>query len=77
MLKIIRLLLQIVVLILASYSLLTKNFEFLPLTMFFVASLSFIVGLIELQRKKKINGYLMIIVSLFVFFVSIQGFILN
>ncbi|MFJ7826642.1 DUF3953 domain-containing protein [Psychrobacillus sp. NPDC096623] len=76
--KIIRILLGIIVIAFASYGLISRKFELMPFMMFFLGAFMLVTGLVELQRdRKRFEGYMFIIVSLFIFFVSIQGFLLN
>ncbi|WP_198512528.1 DUF3953 domain-containing protein [Bacillus sp. mrc49] len=73
----VRAILVVVVLVLSSYSLITET-ELMPYYMFFIGVLSFVTGLAELQKGRKgFLGYMSIVISLFVFFVSIQGFLMN
>ncbi|MFD2170883.1 DUF3953 domain-containing protein [Tumebacillus lipolyticus] len=74
----IRVILGIVVIVLSSYSLLTKDFEWMPYSMLFLGAFFLSSGVIELQKEgKRFLGYMTIVVSLFIFFVSIQGFLLQ
>ncbi|EPD52113.1 DUF3953 domain-containing protein [Paenisporosarcina sp. FSL H8-0542] len=76
--KIIRIILGIIVIALSSYSLISRNFELMPFMMLFLGAFMLVTGLFELQKdRKRFEGYMFIIVSLFIFFVSIQGFLLN
>ncbi|MGW6298983.1 DUF3953 domain-containing protein [Peribacillus butanolivorans] len=78
MLKILRIVFSIIVLILSGYGLITKNFELSSYMIFFLGALMLVTGLAELQKdRKRFWGYMSIIVSLYAFFVSIQGFLLN
>lgn len=78
LIKIIRVILGIIVIVLSGYSLLTKNFELMPYLMLFLGSLILTTGVIELQKDRKgFWGYMSIIVSLFIFFVSIKGFLIK
>ncbi|WP_308017484.1 YczI family protein [Alkalihalobacillus deserti] len=61
----------------SGYGLITKNYGLQPYTMLFAGLLMLIVGLIEFKKERKEYGYLSIIVSIFLFFVSFQGFLLN
>ncbi|MBX9953362.1 YczI family protein [Peribacillus simplex] len=50
----------------------------MPYYMFFLGALILVTGLSELQKDRKgFWGYMNIVISLFIFFVSIQGFLLN
>ncbi|MEJ9228795.1 DUF3953 domain-containing protein [Peribacillus butanolivorans] len=78
MLKILRIVFSIIVLILSGYGLITENFELSSYMIFFLGALMLVTGLAELQKdRKRFWGYMCIIVSLYAFFVSIQGFLLN
>ncbi|MFD4929734.1 DUF3953 domain-containing protein [Peribacillus butanolivorans] len=78
MLKILRIVFSIIVLILSGYGLITENFELSSYMIFFLGALMLVTGLAELQKdRKRFWGYMSIIVSLYAFFVSIQGFLLN
>ncbi|WP_397539205.1 DUF3953 domain-containing protein [Rummeliibacillus pycnus] len=76
--KIIRVLLGIIVIAFSSYCLISKNFELMPFMMLFLGAFMLATGLGELQKdRKRFEGYMCIIVSLFIFFVSIKGFLMN
>ncbi|MFJ7994425.1 DUF3953 domain-containing protein [Peribacillus frigoritolerans] len=76
--KIVRITLGVIVLALIAYQLITGNFELRPYSMLFLGALILVTGLAELQKDRKdFWGYMNIVISLFVFFVSIQGFLRN
>ncbi|MDQ7862077.1 DUF3953 domain-containing protein [Peribacillus frigoritolerans] len=76
--KIVRVILAIIVLALSAYQLITENFELMPYSMLFLGTMMLVTGLAELQKDRKgFWGYMSIVVSLFFFFVSIQGFLIN
>ncbi|MGG0287580.1 DUF3953 domain-containing protein [Peribacillus butanolivorans] len=78
LLKILRIVFSIIVLFLSGYGLITENFELSSFMIFFLGGLMLVTGLAELQKdRKRFWGYMSIIVSLYAFFVSIQGFLLN
>jgi len=78
LIKTIRVIFSIITLALAGYGLATQNFKFMPFMMFSLGVTMLMAGLMELKRKpKSFWGYMNIAASLFVFFVSIQGFLLN
>ena len=78
MLKTLRIILSIGVLALGFFGLITKNFEYMPYLMMVLSFSILTTGLIELQKDKKAFwGYMSIGVSGFVFYVSIQGFLLS
>ncbi|NHW38476.1 DUF3953 domain-containing protein [Paenibacillus aceris] len=76
MLKISKVIIAIIVIGFSSYLLITKYFELMPYLMLFLAIFMLVTGLVEHQRNRKgLWGYLSILVSLFILFVSIQGFL--
>lgn len=82
MLKLLRIILSVAVIALSIFSLITENNEFIakiiPYLMLLLGASMLVTGLIELQKNKKgFWGYMSIVVSLFVFFVAIKGFLLN
>ncbi|MFD2923136.1 DUF3953 domain-containing protein [Halobacillus naozhouensis] len=85
MFKISRIILALVVVFLSGYSLFNQTPELQPFTMLSLGAFLLVIGLDELQKhrndlhktNKRFWGYANIIVSLFVFFVAIQGFLLN
>ena len=73
--KITRFILALIVIALSSYSLISNNFESMPFMMLFLGAFMLVSGLSELQKdRKRFEGYMFIVVSIFIFFVSIQGF---
>ncbi|CAH0158414.1 DUF3953 domain-containing protein [Peribacillus simplex] len=75
--KIVKLILAMIVLAVSVYQLITGNFDLMPYSMLFLGALMLVTGLVELQKDRK-GGFLgCVVVSLFLFFVSIQGFFLN
>ena len=75
MIKLFRIILSIIVIVAASYSLLTKNFGIMPYTLLVMGVLSFVTGSIELQAKRKTNALISIFAGAFTFFVGIYTFI--
>lgn len=76
--KITRIIFAIIVIALSSYSLISRDFELMPIVILFLGAFMLVTGLSELQKdRKRFEGYMFIIVSLFIFFVSIQGLLLN
>jgi len=70
--KILRITLAIFVVALAGYALITQNFEFLPYSLFLLAILSFLNGLIELKKdSKEFWGYANLGVAVFLIFIVI------
>jgi hypothetical protein len=77
-LKIVRVTLAIIVIALSEYQLITGNFVLMPYSMLFLGATMLVTGLVELQKdRKRFWGYMSIVISLFLFFVSIQGFLIN
>ena len=78
MLKTLRIILSIISVALAVFGKITQNFEVMPYLILILSISILITGGIELQKdKKNFWGYMCIIFSLFAFYVSIQGFLLN
>ncbi len=72
MLKILRIILSIITMGLSVFSLITKNFEYIPYLMLSLGATMLVAGLIELQKNsKEFWGYFGIVASLFVFYVAI------
>ncbi len=74
MLKILRIILSVIVMALAGYSIITKNFEFMPYMMFFVGVSMLVTGVAEFQAKRKSNAIPSILAAAFLFFVAIYTF---
>lgn len=73
-----RLIFAIIAIALSSYSLISRDFVLMPIVMFFLGAYMLVTGLSELQKdRKRFEGYMFIIVSLFIFFVSIQGLLFH
>jgi hypothetical protein len=78
MLKILRIILSIITMGLSVFSLITKNFEYMPYLMLSLGATMLVTGLIELQKNsKEFWGFFGIVASLFAFYVAIQGFFLH
>jgi len=77
MLIILRLIFASVVILLSIYGLITHKSALMSYMFFFLGATSLLASISEFQLKRKKNGYFYLIVSLFVFFVSIQGFLYN
>ena len=74
MLKKIRIALGIVVLLLAGFGLLTKNFVAQPFMMLGLSAFILVGGLDELKNGRKRRGYISIFLSVFVLTVLVQSF---
>ncbi|MBD8014230.1 DUF3953 domain-containing protein [Planococcus sp. Sa1BUA13] len=78
MLKISRIIFQIVGVGLAAYVLWSQNFELMPYVMLTLGILMLAAGFERIQKdKKEFFGYMFVVISLFIFFVSAQGFNVN
>ncbi|MRN53232.1 DUF3953 domain-containing protein [Paenibacillus sp. LC-T2] len=77
MLKILRYILSTVIIIMAAYELITKNFEFQSLLILLLGLIMLVMGLEEFQKKRKAYGWLLVVVFLFSLFVSVKGFLLH
>ncbi|AIF43047.1 hypothetical protein X953_07675 [Virgibacillus sp. SK37] len=76
LLKISRLVLSIIVVLMAAYGLVTGNMENLPIIMVLLGIQLLLTGIELLQKdRKSFLGYADIVISLFLFFVAIQGFV--
>ena len=76
--KILRIVLSLTTITLAIYVLITSNFEFMPYMMLSLGALMLFIGIVEIRRQRKAYwGYISIVVSLFVVYVAIQGFLLH
>ncbi|MGB6407645.1 MAG: DUF3953 domain-containing protein, partial [Planococcus donghaensis] len=70
--------LQIVGVGIAAYVLWSQNFSLMPYVMLTLGMLMLIAGFERIQNdRKEFWGYMFVITSLFLFFVSAQGFIVN
>lgn len=73
-LKILKVILSVIVIALAGYGLITKNFEFMPYMMLFLGVFMLVTGISELQAKKKTSAIPFILAAAFLFFVAIYTF---
>lgn len=74
MLKILRLLLSVFVIVLGSYSLITKNFEFISYMLLAVGVLSLVTGSLELKAKRKTSAIISFLAAAFLIFVFIYTY---
>lgn len=77
MLMFLRILFSIIIVAVAGYGIISNNFDFQPFMILALALNILVMGLQEFQQNKKKQGWLLMIISAFSLFVSIQGFILN
>jgi hypothetical protein len=76
-LKIVKIILAIIVVSLYAYQLITGSVELMPYSMLFLAVIMLITGLEEPQKDRK-GGFLRyVVVSLFLFFVSMLGYLMD
>lgn len=73
--KKLRIILGIVVLLLAGFGLITKNFVAQPIMMLSLSAFILVGGLDELKQRKKRRGYISIFLAVFVLVVAIQTFL--
>lgn len=74
MFKKLRITLGIVVLLLAGFGLLTKNFVAQPFMMLGLSAFILVGGLDELKKGQKRRGYISIFLSVFVLAILVQSF---
>lgn len=75
--KFVKILLAVIVLALSGYGLLNSSVNLTYITLFFLGALLLTMGGEVLKKGNKPIGYLLIIISLFNFFVSIENFFLT
>jgi len=76
LLKILHIVFSIIVVSLAAYGLITRDYQMNFLMIFFLGLLMLILGIKEFQQDRKVYGWFLIGVFLFSIFVSIQSFVL-
>ncbi|MGE7925891.1 DUF3953 domain-containing protein [Viridibacillus arvi] len=74
MLKILRIVSLVITFALASYSLITKDFEFMPYMLLFLSVSSLVTVFLELKAKRKTSAIISILAAAFGFFVAIYTF---
>lgn len=72
MLKVSRIILALIVITMASYSLLTENHWLQPYMLFFLGLMMLVMGLEEFQRGRKAYGYLSLFASIFLLIVLLE-----
>jgi len=77
LLKILKSVFGLLSIVLAVYALITGRFVIMPYMIFLLAAMFVVIGISEFLLKRKGAAYSNFIVSLFLFSVSIKGFILN
>ena len=73
MLIILRILLSIIVFVLGGYVLISGNNEVMPYMMFSLGAMMLVMGIDEIKKDRKKMGVIAIIVSIFIFYVSVQA----
>lgn len=73
--KLLRYILSVVALLLATYGLITQNFNYTHLMTLFLGLTMLVMGLEEFKKERKSNGWVLILVFLFSLYVSIKGFL--
>ncbi len=74
MLKVLGIVLSVIVIALAGYALVTKNFEFMPYMYFFLGVLFLGMGIRELKAKRTTNSIVSFLGSAFILFVAIYTY---
>lgn len=75
MLRKIRISLSLIIIFLSIYALTTRHTQdLLPFMMLILGAFLLVVGIDEMQKGNKRIGYISMILSLLMFYVSIQGF---
>lgn len=76
--KILRIILQLAALGLSAYVLWAQNFTLIPYVMLMLGMFMLVAGFEKIQSdRKEFWGYMFVLISLFIFFVSAQGFIVK
>ena len=73
--KLLRIVLSILIIVMASYCLITSNFGLMPYLLMILGVNSFITGSTELQAKRKTNAVISFLAGAFAFFVGIYTLI--
>lgn len=78
MVKLTRIIFALIIIALSTYSLISRNFESMSFVMMLLGAFMLLTGLSELQKdRKKFEGYMFIVASLFIFSVTILGLLLD
>lgn len=76
MLKILHIIFSIIVVSLATYGLITGDYQMNFLMIFFLGFIMLLLGIREFRQKRNVYGWFLIGVFLFSVYVSIQSFVL-
>jgi len=74
LLKFLQIILSITAISLAGYGLITEDFKFQPYMMLFLGLMMLVMGLREFSKGQKVQGWLSIVVSIFILFVLIKTY---
>lgn len=77
LLKILRLIFSILTVVFAGYSLITGNHEVMPYMMLFMGAMFLVMGIDEILESRKTLGIISLIVAVFIFYVAVEGFLLQ
>lgn len=77
LLKILRYILSVILLVTATYGVMTKDFRFSDIMMVFLGLTMLVLGLEAFKKEQKGMGLFLIVVCLFSFYVSIEGFLIS
>lgn len=77
MLKALTVILPIIVIVLAGYALMSGNDIIMPYMMLLVSVMLLVMGIDEIKKERKQIGIFSIIISVVVFFVSVQDILFN
>ena len=76
MLTMLRLLFAVITVVLAVFGLITKNFDYQAYALLFLGLMSLVIGIQEIQKKRKMMGWFSILAFVFILYVAIQSFII-
>lgn len=69
---------NVIVIVFAAYVLFIEDFTLMPYVMLTMGIFILVAGFEKIQKdRKEFWGYMFVLVSLFILFVSAQGFIVN
>lgn len=69
---------NVIVIVFAAYVLFIEDFTLMPYVMLTLGIFMLVAGFEKIQKdRKEFWGYMFVLVSLFILFVSAQGFIVN
>lgn len=77
MLQQIRTVLAMLVIALALFNFMMSSINLFPFLLLTVAALMLVLGIIEFQKKKMAFGIILVVITAFLIFVAIQGFLIG